>query len=266
LADMATIHANAIVHPSAQLATDVDVGPFCNVGKAVKIGAGSRLISHVVIDGDTTIGEGNTFYPFASIGLAPQDKKYAGEPTQLVIGNDNVFRESCTIHRGTTQDQQVTRLGSRILVMAYAHVAHDCVVGDDVILANAATLAGHVKVGDFAIVGGLAGVHQFCRIGAHAMIGGAACVLQDVAPYVIGNGNPFSVSGVNLEGLKRRGFDADALAAVRAAHKLVWRSGKVLAEAKIELQAAHDASNEAGKRALLPLIEFLSESGRGLAR
>jgi UDP-N-acetylglucosamine acyltransferase len=263
---MATVHTHAIVHPSAELATDVEVGPFCTIGANVKIGAGSRLISHVVIDGHTTIGERNTFYPFASIGLAPQDKKYAGEPTQLVVGDDNVFRESCTIHRGTMQDKQVTRMGSRILAMAYAHVAHDCVIGDDVILANAATLAGHVKVGDFAIVGGLAGVHQFCRIGAHAMIGGAACVLQDVAPYLIGNGNPFSVSGVNLEGLKRRGFDADALAIVRAAHKLVWRSGNVLAEAKVSLQAMYDAGNDSEQRALQPLIEFLSVSGRGLAR
>jgi UDP-N-acetylglucosamine acyltransferase len=145
-------------------------------------------------------------------------------------------------------------------------VAHDCVVGDDVILANAATLAGHVSVGDFAIVGGLAGIHQFCRVGAHVMIGGCACVLQDVAPYVLGHGNPFAVSGVNVEGLKRRGFDADAIATVRAAHKLVWRSGIVLAQAKIELRALHDSSNESAKRALLPLIEFLATSGRGLAR
>jgi UDP-N-acetylglucosamine acyltransferase len=263
---MATIHPLAIVDPRAQLAADVEIGPFCTVGANVKIGAGSKLISHVVVDGDTTIGERNTFYPFASIGLAPQDKKYAGEETKLSIGNDNVFRESCTIHRGTLQDKQITTLGSRILAMAYAHVAHDCIVGDDVILANAATLAGHVKVGDFAIVGGLSGVHQFCRIGAHAMIGGAACVLQDVAPYVIGNGNPFSVSGVNLEGLKRRGFDADALAAVRAAHKLVWRSGKVLSEAKLDLQSMHDEANPSAQAALRPLIEFLAESGRGLAR
>jgi UDP-N-acetylglucosamine acyltransferase len=263
---MASVHATAIVSPGATLADDVEIGPFCTVGANVVIGAGSRLISHVVMDGHTTIGERNTFFPFASIGLAPQDKKYANEPTRLVIGDDNVFRESCTIHRGTTQDQCVTTLGSRILVMAYAHVAHDCVVADDVILANAATLAGHVKVGAHAIVGGLAAVHQFCRVGAHVMIGGCACVTQDIAPYVLGHGNPFSVSGVNLEGLKRRGFDADAIAAVRSAHKTVWRSGQVLAEAKVELQKQHDASNESGKAALKPLIDFLAVSGRGLAR
>lgn len=263
---MARIHPTAIVAPTAQLAPDVEIGPFSTVGEHVHIGAGSKLVSHVVIDGHTTIGERNTFFPFASIGLAPQDKKYAGEPTRLVIGNDNVFRESCTIHRGTTQDRGVTTLGSRILVMAYAHVAHDCIVGDDVILANGATLAGHVQVGQFAIVGGLAAIHQFCRVGEHAMIGGCACVTQDIAPYVLGHGNPFSVSGVNLEGLKRRGFDADAIAAVRNAHKVVWRSGHVLAEAKTHLQTLHDESNASAQAALKPLIEFLAVSGRGLAR
>ncbi len=263
---MARIHPTAIVAPTAELAPDVEVGPFSTVGEHVRIGAGSKLVSHVVIDGHTTIGERNTFFPFSSIGLAPQDKKYAGEPTRVVIGNDNVFRESCTIHRGTAQDHGVTTLGSRILVMAYAHVAHDCLVGDDVILANAATLAGHVQVGAFAIIGGLAGVHQFCRVGQHAMIGGCACVTQDVAPYVLGHGNPFSVSSVNLEGLKRRGFDADAVAAVRDAHKIVWRSGHVLAEAKVHLQALHDGSSASAQAALKPLIDFLAVSGRGLAR
>jgi UDP-N-acetylglucosamine acyltransferase len=263
---MAKIHAYAIVDANAKLADDVEVGPFCTIGANVTIGPGSKLISHVAIDGETTIGARNTFYPFASIGLAPQDKKYAGEPTRLVIGDDNVFRESCTIHRGTAQDRGVTTIGSRVLAMAYAHVAHDCNVGDDVILANAATLAGHVDIDEFAIVGGLAAVHQFSRVGAHAMIGGCACVLQDVAPYALGNGNPFTVSGVNLEGLKRRGFDADAIAAVRAAHKTIWRSGKVLAEAKIDLQALYDESNDSAKRVLKPLIDFLAVSGRGLAR
>lgn len=263
---MAVVHAFAVVHPNALLAADVEVGPFCTIGANVSIDGGCKLISHVAIDGDTTIGARNIFYPFASIGLAPQDKKYAGEPTRLVIGNDNVFRENCTIHRGTVAGGAITTLGSRILAMAYAHVAHDCTVGDDVILANAATLAGHVKVDDFAIVGGLAAVHQFCRVGAHAMIGGCACVTQDVAPYVLGHGNPFSVSAINSEGLRRRGFDSDAVAAVRAAHKIVWRSAKPLAEARIELVALHASANESAQRALNPLIEFLAISGRGLAR
>ncbi|TAG04642.1 MAG: acyl-ACP--UDP-N-acetylglucosamine O-acyltransferase [Betaproteobacteria bacterium] len=263
---MATVHPLAVVHPDAKLAADVVVGPFCTVAAGVTIGAGTKLISHVVVDGETHIGERNTFYPFASIGLAPQDKKYANEPTRLVIGNDNVFRESCTIHRGTIQDRSVTTLGSRILVMAYAHVAHDCTVGDDVILANNATLAGHVTVGEFAILGGLSGVHQFCRVGAHAMVGGCACVTQDVAPYVLGHGNPFSVSGVNSEGLKRRGFSADAVSAVRAAHKTIWRSGLVLKEAVAEIEATEAVASPDVQNALRPLLEFLRVSGRGLAR
>jgi UDP-N-acetylglucosamine acyltransferase len=263
---MAIIHSYAIVDPSAKLAANVEVGPFCTIGANVTIGAGCKLVSHVVIDGDTTIGARNTFYPFASIGLAPQDKKYDHEPTRLVIGDDNVFRESCTIHRGTVAGGGVTTLGSRILAMAYAHVAHDCTVGDDVILANAATLAGHVSVDEFAIIGGLAAVHQFCRVGVHAMIGGCACVTQDIAPYVLGHGNPFAVSAMNTEGMKRRGFDADAIAAVRAAHKIVWRSGAPLAEARITLAAFHETANESAQRALNPLIEFLAVSGRGLAR
>jgi UDP-N-acetylglucosamine acyltransferase len=263
---MPSIHPHAIVHPSATLADDVIVGPFCTVGKGVRIGDGSCLISHVVVDGDTEIGARNTFYPFASIGLAPQDKKYANEPTRLVIGDDNVFRESCTIHRGTAQDRAVTTIGSRVLAMAYAHVAHDCVVGNDVILANNATLAGHVKVDDFAIIGGLAAVHQFCRVGAHVMVGGCACVTQDVAPYVLGHGNPFSVSGVNTEGLKRRGFSVEAIAAVRAAHKTVWRSGMVLAEAIVALDETFAASSTEVQQVLAPLLAFLKTPGRGLAR
>ncbi len=263
---MATIHPLALVDPAAKIGANVEIGPFCTVGANVTLGDNSKLISHVVIDGDTRIGQRNTFFPFASIGLASQDKKYANEPTRVVIGDDNVFRESCTIHRGTAQGGGVTTLGSRILVMAYGHVAHDCVVGDDVILANAATLAGHVSVGDYAIVGGLAAIHQFCRVGAHAMIGGCACVTQDIAPYILGHGNPFSASSVNVEGLKRRGFDADAVDAVRAAYKLIWRSGMVLAQAKIELQTMHDASNDSAQRALKPLIDFLATPGRGLAR
>jgi UDP-N-acetylglucosamine acyltransferase len=263
---MPKIHAQSIVDAKAQLADDVEVGPFCTIGPGVKIGTGSKLISHVVMDGDTTIGERNTFFPFASIGLASQDKKYAGEITRTVIGNDNIFREGCTVHRGTPSGAAVTTVGSRVLVMAYAHIAHDCVVGNDVIMANSATLAGHVVVGEFAIIGGLAAVHQFCRVGAHVMIGGCACITQDVAPYVLGHGNPFSVSTVNLEGLKRRGFDSDAMSAVRSAHKIVWRSGKTLADARVELQNLHDNSSDSAQRALKPLIDFLAVPGRGLAR
>jgi UDP-N-acetylglucosamine acyltransferase len=263
---MAHIHALSVVHPAAKIAPDVEVGPFCTVGEGVVIGAGCKLISHVVIDGDTHIGTGNTFFPFCSIGLASQDKKYANESTKVVIGDDNVFRESCTVHRGTVQDRGVTSIGSRGLFMAYAHVAHDCTVGNDVILANAATLGGHVHVGNWAILGGLAGVHQFCRIGEHAMVGGASCVLQDVAPYVLGQGNPFSLSTVNSEGLKRRGFSAEAVTTVRNAFKTVFRNGLTLKEAIAALEAEMLASSDDAKAALTPLVTFLQTPGRGLAR
>ena len=263
---MARIHALSVVHPAANLAPDVEVGPFCTVGENVIIGAGSKLLSHVVIDGDTHIGSGNIFFPFCSIGLASQDKKYANEPTKVVIGDDNVFREGCTVHRGTIQDCGVTRIGSRGLFMAYAHVAHDCIVGDDVILANAATLGGHVHVGNWAILGGLAGVHQFCRIGEHAMVGGASCVLQDVAPYMLGQGNPFSLSTVNSEGLKRRGFSTEAITTVRNAFKTVFRNNLTLKEAVAALETEMLTSSADAKTALLPLVAFLQTPGRGLAR
>ena len=263
---MAHVHALSIVHAGAKLAPDVEVGPFCTVGDGVVLGAGCKLVSHVVNDGDTHIGTGNTFFPFCSIGLASQDKKYSNEATKVVIGDDNVFRESCTVNRGTAQDRGVTTIGSRGLFMAYAHVAHDCTVGDDVILANAATLGGHVHVGNWAILGGLAGVHQFCRIGEHAMVGGASCVLQDVAPYVLGQGNPFSLSTVNSEGLKRRGFSAEAVVTVRNAFKTVFRNGLTLKEAINALETELVTSSDDARAALTPLVTFLQTPGRGLAR
>lgn len=263
---MAHVHALSVVHPDAKLAPDVEVGPFCTIGAGVTIGAGSKLVSHVVVDGDTTIGSGNTFYPFCSIGLASQDKKYANEPTRVVIADNNVFRENCTVHRGTVQDKGLTSIGSRGLFMASAHVAHDCVVGDDVILANAATLGGHVRVGNWAILGGLAGVHQFCRVGEHAMVGGASCVVQDIAPYVLGQGNPFGVSTVNAEGLKRRGFSPEAIAAVRNAHKTIYRNNLTLKEAIAALETEHASASADVGAALQPLITFLQTPGRGLAR
>ena len=263
---MAHVDSQSIVHPSAQLADDVEIGPFCTVGAGVVLGPKSQLISHVVIDGDTRVGARNIFYPFCSIGLASQDKKYANESTRVEIGNDNVFRESCTVHRGTAQDKGVTLIGSRGLFMAYAHVAHDCVLGDDVILANAATLGGHVRVGDWAIIGGLAGVHQFCRIGAHAMVGGASCVLQDVAPYVLGQGNPFSLSTVNAEGLKRRGFTPEMIAAIRNAYRVVFRNNLTLKDAIATLIAEQQTHSAEVQSVIAPLLEFLQSPGRGLAR
>lgn len=263
---MARIHPLSIVHSSAQLADDVEVGPFCTVGAGVVLGANCKLISHVVMDGDTRVGARNTFYPFCSIGLASQDKKYANESTRVEIGDDNVFRESCTVHRGTAQDKGVTLIGSRGLFMAYAHVAHDCALGDDVILANAATLGGHVRVGDWAIIGGLAGIHQFCRIGAHAMVGGASCVLQDVAPYVLGQGNPFSLSTVNAEGLKRRGFSPEMIVAVRNAYKTVFRNNLTLKDAIATLISEQETHSPEVQSVIAPLLDFLQSPGRGLAR
>jgi len=263
---MTRIHPTAIVDPTARIADGVEIGPFCTVGACVDIGAGCRLVSHVVVEGPTVMGARNTVYPFASIGLAPQDKKYAGEATRLEIGDDNTIREGATLHRGTATGSGVTRIGSRILFMAYAHVAHDCVVEDDVIMANAATLAGHVQVGRFAILGGLAAVHQHTRIGRHAMVGGCSCVLQDVAPYAIGHGNPFAVSSVNVEGLKRRGFSRAAIAAIREASRVVFRAGLTLRDAIAALEAMHERADDEVRSALLPLIEFLRTPGRGLAR
>ncbi len=263
---MPSIHPTAIVDPSAELADSVEIGPFCRIGPGVALGPDCRLISHVVLEGPTRIGARNIIHPFACVGVAPQDKRYAGEPTRLEIGEDNTIRESVTISRGTVAGGGVTRLGSRLLIMAYAHIAHDCVVEDDVIMANAATLAGHVVVGQHAILGGLAAVHQFTRVGAHAMIGGCACVTQDVAPYALGHGNPFSVASVNVRGLERRGFSAAAIAALRRAYKTLFRSGLTLREAiaAIETQAA-SAPADVGP-ALIILLDFIRAPGRGLAR
>ncbi len=204
---MRKIHATALVDPAAELADDVEVGPYSVVGSSVRIGAGTVLTSHVVVSGRTTIGRGNRFFPFCSIGGVPQDKKYGGEDTELVIGDGNTIRESCTISIGTAQGGGVTRLGSDNWIMAYAHIAHDCVIGDHTILANNATLAGHVTLGDWVIMGGMSAIHQFCAMGPHSMAAGGSIVLRDVPPFVICSGNPAEPHGINTEGLKRRGFE-----------------------------------------------------------
>ena len=260
------IDLRAVVSPGAQLAADVQVGPFSVIGPEVIVGPRTWIGPHVVINGPTRIGAENRIFQFASIGEEPQDKKHRGEVTRLEIGDRNVFREFCTINRGTALDRGVTTIGSGNLFMAYTHVAHDCVVGDDVILANAATLGGHVRVGNWAILGGLAGVHQFCRVGEHAMVGGASCVVQDIAPYVLGQGNPFGVSTVNAEGLKRRGFSPEAIAAVRNAYKTIYRNNLTLKEAIAALETEHASASADVGAALQPLITFLQTPGRGLAR
>ena len=255
------IHTQALVEPGAKLAADVEVGPWSLIGANVEIGEGTVVHSHVVITGHTRIGKNNEIYQFASVGEANQDKKYRGEPTRLDIGDNNVIRESCTIHRGTVQDKGITRIGNDNLLMAYVHVAHDCTVADHTILANMATLAGHVHVADYAILGGGTMVHQFSQIGQHSMCAGGSIVLKDVPAYVMAGGQPASPHGLNLEGLRRRGFARDALQALRQAYKTVYRQGLTLEQAFESLQ--EDAKSFAEVRAFVASIQ---SSSRGIVR
>jgi UDP-N-acetylglucosamine acyltransferase len=255
------IHPTAIVDPGARLGENVAIGAYAVIGAGVEIGDGTTVGPHAVIEGPTTIGRDNRIYQFASLGAAPQDKKYAGEPTRLEIGDRNTIREFCTFNRGTTQDAGTTRIGDDNWLMAYVHIAHDCVVGNQTIFANNAQIAGHVHVGDWAILGGFTVVHQFVRIGAHAITGMGTILLQDVPPYVMANGNPSAPHGINAEGLKRRGFSPEAIAALRRAYKTLYRGGLKLEEASAAIAAA--AKEEA---ALAPLAEFLAAPGRGIVR
>lgn len=230
---MATqIHSTAIIEPGAQLGEDVQIGPFCTIGKHVSLGDGVILKSHVTIDGHTSIGSATEIFPFASLGHAPQDKKYHGEPSTLSIGSHTIIREYTTMNPGTEGGGMVTTVGNHCLFMVSTHVAHDCKVGDYVILANNATLAGHVEVGDYAIIGGLSGIHQFVRIGHHAMIGGMSGIEADVIPYGVTTGERASLSGLNMIGLKRRGFDKATIHILRHAYKEIFstQTGKNLAE------------------------------------
>lgn len=262
---MAQIHPSAVVDSRAELADDVVVGPFSLVGPHVRIGAGTVLRSHVVVEGRTTIGCRNTIFAGASIGCRPQDKKYAGEDTLLTIGDDNVIRENCTFSIGTIQDEGHTRVGSRGLFMANAHVAHDCIVGDDVILANNVALAGHVSVESHAIIGGQTGVHQFVRIGAHAMVGGAAAVLQDVPPFMICHLNPAVPAGLNIVGLRRSGFDDQMMRALRRAYGALYREGLTLKDACVKIEALETEFPGAAEH-LAHLRTFVLASKRGIIR
>lgn len=262
---MARIHPSALVDPGAELDEGVEVGAYTLIGAQVRIAAGSTVGAHCVIGGRTTIGRDNRIGSHCALGGAPQDKKYAGEPTALVIGERNTIREFCTFNTGTVQDAGVTRLGDDNWVMAYVHLAHDCQVGNQTILANNATLAGHVHVGDWAIVGGLSGVHQYCRIGAHVMIGFGSAVTQDVPPFMLVDGNPLAVRGFNAEGLRRRGFDAVRIAAVKQMHRLLYRHGKTLEQARAEIAALAEATPEAAGEVAL-MLAFLAASTRGIAR
>ena len=267
------IHPSAIVSSSAQLDSSVSVGPFCIVGDHVQIGANSNLAAHVIIDGHTTIGRYNCFHSNAVIGGPPQDKKYAGELTKLVIGDRNTFRESVTVNCGTAQDAGVTVVGSDNWIMAYVHIAHDCVVGDQTILANCTQLAGHVQVGDWAILGGFTGVHQYCKVGAHAMAGVGSVVLHDIPPFVMVSGNSAQAHGINTEGLKRRGFSTQAIAQLRAAYKTIYKSGESFEKARILLgeqikrlgDSGDEASVDAGN-AVAQLLNFLNHVTRGIVR
>lgn len=263
--NMALIHPSAIVDPGAQLDSSVEVGAFSIIGPHVRIGARSVIGPHVVIEGHTTIGEDNTFFQFSSIGAAPQDKKWAGEATRLIVGDRNTVREFCTFNTGTVQDAGVTRLGNDNWIMAYVHIAHDCQLGDQITLANNATLAGHVQVGDWATIGGLTGVLQRIRIGAHTMVGFASHVGKDVPPFMVVDGNPLAVRAVNLVGLRRRDFSAGRMAAIREMHKFLYRQGKTLDEARIAIQALAAQLPEAAADITL-MDNFLGSSVSGIAR
>jgi UDP-N-acetylglucosamine acyltransferase len=258
---MARVHATALVDPKAELDGDVEVGAYSVVGPRVRIGAGTTIGPHVVIDGHTTLGRGNRVFPFASIGLISQDRKYGGEPVTTTIGDDNVIREYVSIHAGTAQDRADTCIGDGNWFLAYTHVAHDCVVGNRTTWSNNAQVAGHVKVGDWAVLGAYAGVHQFCRVGEHAMLAAGAIVLQDVPPYTIVQGYPAVPKGTNSEGLRRRGFTPGQILAVRRAYKTLYREGLPLEAARAKL-----AEQAAGEPVLAPLAAFLAVEGRGIVR
>lgn len=263
--DVSLIHPTAIVDPQARIDASVTVGPYAVIGAHVAIGARTTVGAHCVIEGHTTIGEDNQIFQFASLGAQPQDKKYAGEPTRLVIGNRNTIREFCTFNTGTAQDLGVTTIGDDNWIMAYVHIAHDCVVGNQTILANNATLAGHVHVGDHVIIGGLTGVHQFTHVGAHAMAGFASHISQDVPPFVMVDGNPLAVRGLNSEGLRRRGFSAERQAALKQAYRLLYRQGLTLEAALARIVAlTGDYPGAAGDIELLH--GFVAASRRGIAR
>lgn len=255
------IHPTAIVHPGAKLGANVAVGAYTLIGEHVEIGDNTRIASHVVIEGHTRIGRDNEIFQFCSIGAVPQDKKYDAEPTRLEIGDRNTIREYCSFNVGTAQDTGVTRVGNDNWIMAYVHIAHDCRVGDHTIFANNATLAGHVEVGDWAILGGFTGVHQFGRVGAHSFCGVGTVLLQDLPPFVTVSGNPASPHGINSEGLKRRGFSPEGIAAIKRAYRALYRSGLSLDEARARI-----AEIAAEFPEVQAFSAFIAESGRGIVR
>nr|MBI3614461.1 acyl-ACP--UDP-N-acetylglucosamine O-acyltransferase [Nitrospirota bacterium] len=255
------IHPTAIVHPKAELGPEVEVGPYCVVGEHVRIGRATRLVSHVVVDGWTDIGDRCTVWPFASIGTPPQHLHYKGEPTRVVIGHDNVLREYVTVNRATVEGGGLTKLGNMNFLMAYSHIAHDCLLGNHIIMANSANLAGHITIGDHAVIGGLAGIHQYVRIGDYAMVGGCAAVAQDVPPFTRASGDRARLHGLNSIGLRRHGFSAERVRGLKEAYQLLFRSGLRLAEA---IKQAKEEFKD--QRDVMVLVTFLAGSKRGTCR
>lgn len=254
------IHPQAVVDPKAELADDVSVGPFAVIGEGVRIDSGTTIGPHAVIEGPTRIGKGNRIYPFVSLGAAPQDKKYKGEATELIIGDRNMIREYCTFNRGTTQDLGYTKLGNDNWIMAYVHLAHDCVVGDHTVFANGTTLAGHVNIQDYAILGGFSLVHQYVRVGAYAFTAMGSAISRDVPPYVTASGNLAEPRGLNTEGLRRNGFEAAQIARLRRAYRTLYRSGLRLDEALDALRQESDHPE------IQRLLHFLEGSKRSIIR
>ncbi|CAN5798137.1 acyl-ACP--UDP-N-acetylglucosamine O-acyltransferase [soil metagenome] len=262
---MAQIHPTAIVDPGAELHESVTVGPYSLIGAHVRIGAGSRIGPHCVIEGRTTIGQDTQIFQFCSIGAVPQDKKYAGEDTALVIGDRNVIREFCSFNLGVPQAGGTTRVGHDNWIMAYSHIAHDCEVGNHTTLSNNTTLAGHVQLGDWVTIGGLVGIHQFVKIGAHAMAGFASAVSQDVPPFMMVDGNPLAVRGFNVVGLKRRGFGPERLAGIKQMHRLLYRSGLTFDQSRAAI-AALPAEMPASVDDAALMSDFLAHATRGIVR
>ena len=258
---MSRIHPTALVDPAAELAPDVEVGAFSIIGPKVRIGSGCWIGPHVVVTGRTTIGQNNRIFQFASIGEEPQDKKYGGEDTELIIGDNNTIREACTFSRGTVQGSGRTVIGNNNWIMACVHIAHDCILGDNIIMANNASLAGHVTVGDWAILSGYSLIHQFCSVGAHSLTSFASYVNQSIPPYVTVSGEKAKARGINAEGLKRRGYTSEQIQQVKRAYKLLYRSGKTMDEARDELAEMAKDSSE-----IQPLVNFLDSTGKRMIR
>ncbi len=255
------IHPTAIIDPKAEIDSSVEIGAYSTVGAGVKVGANTRIGSHVVLKGPTTIGKNNHIFQFSSLGEQPQDKKYKDEPTELMIGDNNTIREFCTFNRGTGQDKGVTTIGNDNWIMAYVHIAHDCTIGNNTIMANNASLAGHVDIHDYAILGGFTLIHQFCKVGAHVITAVGSVVFKDIPPYVTAAGYDAKPHGINAEGLKRRGYTADEITQIKRAYKALYRNSLSLEEAKTELQNMQTNCDK-----IKLLSDFLTISSRGIIR